>query len=187
MIQQTKSNYFSDVTESNTGKWSANSIDFMSANELVTGTAAKTFSPNQTMTRAMLVTILYRVADKPSVKNVSNPFTDVKAGTYYYDAVLWAYKNNIVTGTSNTTFNPNGAVTREQIAAILYRYAGSPRVNASLRGYSDQNKVSTYATTAMEWAVKNGIITGKSATTLDPTGKGTRAEVAVMLHRYLTK
>ncbi len=187
VIQQTKSNYFSDVTESNTGKWSANSIDFMSANELVTGTAAKTFSPNQTMTRAMLVTILYRVADKPSVKNVSNPFTDVKPGTYYYDAVLWAYKNNIVTGTSNTTFNPNGAVTREQIAAILYRYAGSPRVNASLKGYSDQNKVSTYATTAMEWAVKNGIITGKSATTLDPTGKGTRAEVAVMLHRYLTK
>ena len=187
VIQQTKSNYFSDVTESNTGKWSANSIDFMSANELVTGTAAKTFSPNQTMTRAMLVTILYRVADKPSVKNVSNPFTDVKAGTYYYDAVLWAYKNNIVTGTSSTTFNPNGAVTREQIAAILYRYAGSPRVNASLKGYSDQNKVSTYATTAMEWAVKNGIITGKSATTLDPTGKGTRAEVAVMLHRYLTK
>lgn len=187
VIQQTKSNYFSDVTESNTGKWSANSIDFMSANELVTGTAAKTFSPNQTMTRAMLVTILYRVADKPSVKNVSNPFTDVKAGTYYYDAVLWAYKNNIVTGTSNMTFNPNGAVTREQIAAILYRYAGSPRVNASLKGYSDQNKVSTYATTAMEWAVKNGIITGKSATTLDPTGKGTRAEVAVMLHRYLTK
>lgn len=187
VIQQTKSNYFSDVTESNTGKWSANSIDFMSANELVTGTAAKTFSPNQTMTRAMLVTILYRVADKPSVKNVSNPFTDVKAGTYYYDAVLWAYKNNIVTGTSNTTFNPNGAVTREQIAAILYRYAGSPRVNAPLKGYSDQNKVSTYATTAMEWAVKNGIITGKSATTLDPTGKGTRAEVAVMLHRYLTK
>ncbi len=187
VIQQTKSNYFNDVTESNTGKWSANSIDFMSANELVTGTAAKTFSPNQTMTRAMLVTILYRVADKPSVKNVSNPFTDVKAGTYYYDAVLWAYKNNIVTGTSNTTFNPNGAVTREQIAAILYRYAGSPRVNASLKGYSDQNKVSTYATTAMEWAVKNGIITGKSATTLDPTGKGTRAEVAVMLHRYLTK
>ena len=149
VIQQTKSNYFSDVTESNTGKWSANSIDFMSANELVTGTAAKTFSPNQTMTRAMLVTILYRVADKPSVKNVSNPFTDVKAGTYYYDAVLWAYKNNIVTGTSNTTFNPNGAVTREQIAAILYRYAGSPRVNASLKGYSDQNKVSTYATTGM--------------------------------------
>ena len=187
VIQQTKSNYFSDVTESNTGKWSANSIDFMSANELVTGTAAKTFSPNQTMTRAMLVTILYRVADKPSVKNVSNPFTDVKAGTYYYDAVLWAYKNNIVTGTSNTTFNPTGAVTRAQIGAMMYRYAVSTRVNASLKGYSDQNKVSTYATTAMEWAVKNGIITGKSATTLDPTGKGTRAEVAVMLHRYLTK
>ena len=187
VIQQTKSNYFSDVTESNTGKWSANAIDFMSANELVTGTASKTFSPKQTMTRAMLVTILYRVADKPSVKNVSNPFTDVKSGSYYYDAVLWAYKNNIVTGTSASTFNPNGAVTREQIAAILYRYAGSPRVNASLKGYSDQNKVSTYATTAMEWAVKNGIITGKSATTLDPTGKGTRAEVAVMLHRYLTK
>ena len=76
-----------------------------------------------------------------------------------------------------------------QLRTVVYciRYAGSPRVNASLKGYSDQNKVSTYATTAMEWAVKNGIITGKSATTLDPTGKGTRAEVAVMLHRYLTK
>ena len=187
VIQQTKSNYFSDVTESNTGKWSANAIDFMSANELVTGTAAKTFSPKQTMTRAMLVTILYRVAGKPSVKNVSNPFTDVKSGSYYYDAVLWAYKNNIVTGTSASTFNPNGAVTREQIAAILYRYAGSPKTTGTLSGYTDKNKVSTYATTAMEWAVKNGIITGKSASTLDPTGQGTRAEVAVMLHRYLTK
>lgn len=187
VIQQTKSNYFSDITESNTGKWSANAIDFMYVNELVTGTAAKTFSPNQTMNRAMLVTILYRVAGKPSVKSVSNPFNDVKSGSYYYDAVLWAYKNNIVTGTSATTFNPNGAVTREQIAAILYRYAGSPKTTGTLTGYTDKNKVSTYATTAMEWAVKNGIITGKSASTLDPAGLGTRAEVAVMLHRYLTK
>lgn len=187
VIQQTKSNYFSDITESNTGKWSANAIDFMYVNELVTGTAAKTFSPKQTMNRAMLVTILYRVAGKPSVKSVSNPFNDVKSGSYYYDAVLWAYKNNIVTGTSATTFNPNGAVTREQIAAILYRYAGSPKTTGTLTGYTDKNKVSTYATTAMEWAVKNGIITGKSASTLDPAGLGTRAEVAVMLHRYLTK
>ena len=186
VVQQTKSNYFNDVTESNTGKWSANAVDFMSYNELVTGTGTKAFSPNQTMTRAMLVTILYRIEGKPSV-NVSNPFNDVKSGTYYYDAVLWAYKNDIVSGVSKTSFNPNGAVTREQIAAILYRYAGKPRTTGTLSGYTDRTQVSSYAETAMAWAVKNGIITGKSATKLDPTGKATRAEVAVMLHRYLTK
>ena len=186
VIQQTKSNYFNDVTESNTGKWSANAVDFMSYNELVTGTGTKAFSPNQTMTRAMLVTILYRIEGKPSV-NVSNPFNDVKNGTYYYDAVLWAYKNDIVSGISKTSFNPSGAVTREQIAAILYRYAGKPRTTGTLSGYTDRTQVSSYAETAMAWAVKNGIITGKSATKLDPTGKATRAEVAVMLHRYLTK
>ena len=186
VIQQTKSNYFNDVTESNTGKWSANAVDFMSYNELVTGTGTKAFSPNQTMTRAMLVTILYRIEGKPSV-NVSNPFNDVKNGTYYYDAVLWAYKNDIVSGVSKTSFNPSGAVTREQIAAILYRYAGKPRTTGTLSGYTDRTQVSSYAETAMAWAVKNGIITGKSATKLDPLGKATRAEVAVMLHRYLTK
>lgn len=186
IVQQTKSNYFNDVTESNTGKWSANAIDFMSYNSLVNGTANKSFSPSQTMTRGMLVTILYRIEGKPSV-NVSNPFKDVDKNSYYYDAVLWAYKNDIVTGTSKSTFNPNGAVTREQIAAILYRYAGKPRTTGTLSGYSDRSKVSSYAETAMAWAVKEGIITGKSATTLDPAGKGTRAEVAVMLYRYLTK
>lgn len=187
IVQQTKSNFFTDVTESATGKWSANAIDFMSYNELVTGITKTTFQPEQTMTRAMLVTILYRIAGKPSVSRVSNPFTDVKANTYYYDAVLWAYDNNVVSGITKTTFSPNSAVTREQIAAILYRYAGSPKTSGNLNGYTDRAKVSAYAETAMAWAVKNGIITGKGAYTLAPAGEGTRAEVAVMLHRYLTK
>lgn len=188
IVQQTKSNYFSDVTASTNGTWSANAIDFMSYNELVTGTSSKAFSPNMTMNRAMLVTILYRIEGQPSV-NITNPFTDVKKGSYYYDAVLWAYKNDIVTGTTKTTFSPDGAVTREQIAAILYRYAGSPKTSGTLTGYTDRGKVSTYAETALAWAVKNGVITSKSSSVLklDPAGKGTRAEVAVMLHRYLTK
>lgn len=189
IVQQTKSNYFNDVTENATGKWSANAIDFMSYNSLVTGTGSKIFSPEVNMDRAMLVTILYRIEGEPTVSNVTNPFTDVKKGSYYYNAVLWAYKNDIVNGTTKTTFSPSSYITREQIASILYRYAGSPKTTGTLTGFTDKSQVSSYATTAMAWAVKNGIITGTNSagTVLSPTGNGTRAQVAVMLHRYLTR
>ena len=138
------------------------------------------------MTRAMLVTVLYRAAGKPSVSGISNPFTDTK-NDYYTDAMLWAYKNGIVTGTSATTFSPDANVTREQIAAILYRYMGNPTATGSLTGYTDRAKISSFATTAMQWAIGKGYITGTTATTLDPRGNATRAQVAVMLHRFLTK
>jgi hypothetical protein len=183
---RTSSSYYSDVTSANTGSWSANAVDFMAYNDLVKGTGTYQFSPYMAMTRAMFVTVLYRAAGEPSVSSIANPFKDVKSGEYYYNAVLWAYRNNIVTGTSGTAFNPDGKITREQIAAILYRYMGSPTVRSSLTGYTDSNKVSSYAVNAMNWAVYNGYIQG-SGYKLNPTSNATRAEVAVMLYRFLTK
>jgi hypothetical protein len=183
---RTSSSYYYDVTASNTGSWSANAIDFMAYNGLVKGTGNTTYSPYMAMTRAMFVTVLYRAAGEPSVSSIANPFKDVKSGEYYYNAVLWAYRNNIVTGTSGTTFNPDGKITREQIAAILYRYMGSPTVRSSLTGYTDSSKISSYAVNAMNWAVYSGYVQG-SGYKLNPTSNATRAEVAVMLYRFLTK
>lgn len=184
--KKTASSKFTDVTYNNTGYWAADSIDFMADNGLFTGTSTYGFSPNNPMTRAMLVTVLYRAAGQPSVSGVTNPFTDIKRD-YYYNAVLWAYKNNIVTGTSANKFSPDANVTREQIASILYRYMGSPTATGSLVGYTDRTEISAYAATAMQWAIGKGYITGMTATTLAPTGNATRAQVAVMIHRFLTK
>ena len=188
VIQQATSTKFSDVNGST--KWAANSVDFMADSKLVNGMTTTTFGPNQTMTRAMLVTILYRAAGQPSVAGITNKFTDLKANEYYVDAVLWASSTGVVTGTAATKFDPDGKVTREQIAAILYRYAGSPTGNASsLAGFSDQKNVSAYAVPALQWAVGLGIITGVSTngrTTLSAKNNATRAQVAVMLHRFLT-
>lgn len=117
---------------------------------------------------------------------MSNPFTDVKSTDYYYEAVLWAYRNNVVNGTSTTTFGPKGKITREQIASILWRLAGKPVYSASLRSYTDYASVSDYAYDAMSWAVGSGYVKGSGAK-LSPKNNATRAEVAVMLHRYLTK
>ncbi len=188
VIQQTTSQKFTDVNGST--KWAANSVDFMADSKLVNGITTTTFGPNQTMTRAMLVTILYRAAGQPSVAGITNKFTDLKANEYYVDAVLWAANTGVVTGATATKFDPDGKVTREQIAAILYRYAGSPTGNAaSLTGFSDQKNVSAYAVPALQWAVGLGIITGVSTngrTTLSAKNNATRAQVAVMLHRFLT-
>ena len=142
------------------------------------------------MTRAMLVTILYRAAGEPSVAGITNKFTDNKQNQYYYEPVLWASSKGIVNGATATTFDPDGKITREQIAAILYRYAGSPAASSSaLNGFADRSAVSSYAVTAMQWAVGNGIITGVSTngrTTLSAKNNATRAQVSVMLHRFLT-
>ena len=192
VVQQTASSRFTDVSGS--FKWAANSVDFMYGNGLVNGISTKNpnvFGPGQNMTRAMLVTILYRAAGEPSVAGITNKFTDNKQNQYYYEPVLWASSKGIVNGATATTFDPDGKITREQIAAILYRYAGSPAASSSaLNGFADQSAVSSYAVTAMQWAVGNGIITGVSTngrTTLSAKNNATRAEVAVMLHRYLTK
>ena len=188
--QQTASNQFTDVSGSY--KWAANSVDFMFMNDIIKGNNTKNpklFGPGAKMTRAMLVTVLYRAAGEPTVAGITNKFTDNKQGQYYYNAVLWASNMGIVNGATATTFDPNGNITREQIAAILYRYAGSPAVTGSLSGYSDQAQVSSFAVKAMQWAVGSGIITGVTSggkTTLSAKGNATRAQVAVMLHRFLT-
>lgn len=188
--QQTASNQFTDVSGSY--KWAANSVDFMYMNDIIKGNNTKNpklFGPGAKMTRAMLVTVLYRAAGEPTVTGITNKFTDNKQGKYYYNAVLWASNKGIVNGATATTFDPDGNITREQIAAILYRYAGSPSVTGSLSGYSDQAQVSSFAVTAMQWAVGSGIITGVTSggkTTLSAKGNATRAQVAVMLHRFLT-
>ena len=191
VVQQTASSRFTDVSGS--FKWAANSVDFMYGNGLVNGISTKNpnvFGPGQNMTRAMLVTILYRAAGEPSVAGITNKFTDNKQNQYYYEPVLWASSKGIVNGATATTFDPDGKITREQIAAILYRYAGSPAASSSaLNGFADQSAVSSYAVTAMQWAVGNGIITGVSTngrTTLSAKNNATRAQVSVMLHRFLT-
>lgn len=191
VVQKTASSKFTDVSGS--FKWAANSVDFMYGNGLVNGISTKNpnvFGPGQNMTRAMLVTILYRAAGEPSVAGITNKFTDNKQNQYYYEPVLWASSKGIVNGATATTFDPDGKITREQIAAILYRYAGSPAASSSaLNGFADQSAVSSYAVTAMQWAVGNGIITGVSTngrTTLSAKNNATRAQVSVMLHRFLT-
>lgn len=185
VASKTASSFFSDVN-ARTCSWAANAVDFMNEYGLVKGTGTSTFGWKGSMTRGDFVLILYRNAGSPSVYGVSNPFTDVKSTDYYYEAVLWAYRNNVVNGTSTTTFGPKGKITREQIASILWRLAGKPVYSASLRSYTDYASVSDYAYDAMSWAVGSGYVKGSGAK-LSPKNNATRAEVAVMLHRYLTK
>lgn len=185
VTSKTSSSVFSDVT-ARTCSWAADAVDFMNHYGLVKGTSASTFNWSGNMTRGDFVLILYRNAGSPSVSGVSNPFTDVKSSDYYYEAVLWAYKNNIVNGSSRTTFSPKGKITREQIASILWRLADKPTTGTSLRSYTDYQSVSSYAYDAMSWAVGSGYVKG-SGSKLNPGSNATRAEVAVMLHRFLTK
>ena len=162
VASKTASSVFSDVN-ARTCSWAANAVDFMNEYGLVKGTGTSTFGWKGNMTRGDFVLILYRNAGSPSVYGVSNPFTDVKSTDYYYEAVLWAYRNNVVNGTSTTTFGPKGKITREQIASILWRLAGKPVYSASLRSYTDYASVSDYAYDAMSWAVGSGYVKGSGA------------------------
>ena len=151
------------------------------------GTTSTTFAPKDTLTRAMLVTVLYRMAGSPAVDAPSG-FTDVADGQWYSDAIAWAAANGIVNGVSETSFDPDAAITREQMAAILYRYAAywelDVSAEADLSAYADASSVSGYAQAAMQWAVANGVINGTSATTLEPAGTATRAQAATVLVRF---
>lgn len=175
---------FTDVRESD---WFYKDVAFAYENGLFAGTSDTTFSPNASMTRAMLVTVLYRLEGQPAVNGRSG-FSDVQYNGYYEDAVTWAADNGIVNGTSTTTFSPNANVTREQMAAILYRYAQHKKYNtaasSSLNGFTDQASVSSYATASLEWAVAEKLVNG-SAGKLMPTGNATRAQVAAILHRFV--
>lgn len=186
VVKKTSSSNFTDVTNANVGSWAADAIDFMAENELVGGVGNKKFNPTGTMTRGDFVLILYRMAGEPSVAGVNNPFNDVKTGDYFYNAVMWAYKNSVVGGMGAGKFAPKNNISREQIASILYRYSGATKATGSLNAFTDASKVSGYAVDPMKWAVGAGII-GGSNNKLDPQGNATRAQVVVMLHRFLNK
>ena len=167
--------------------WYAQAAAYVYRQGLMSGTAQDRFSPDLTTNRAMLVTILYRLAGSPAVDGGS-AFTDVSGGDWFASGVAWASANGIVTGYGDGRFGPNDPITREQMAAILYRYAGfagqSTTGQADLSGYTDAGRVSPYAAEAMGWAADRGLITGVSADTLSPGGSATRAQVATILMRF---
>lgn len=169
----------------NSGAWYYDAVSFVYNKGIMNGVTSTTFEPNSTLTRGMVVTMLWRMAGEPYVSGGS--FSDVASGRYYSTAVAWAAKNGIVDGYSSTVFGVNDPVTREQFATILYRYAkymGYSTVGSSLTGYYDANSVSSWARDAMGWAVKNGIITGSGNSRLNPTGTASRAEVAQMFMSF---
>lgn len=175
---------YTDVSQSD---WFYPYVAFAYERAWMTGTSETTFSPEEKTTRAMLVTVLYRLEGKPAVDAASG-FSDVSSGSYYADAVAWAKANGIVNGTSETTFSPNEPVTREQTAAILYRYAqykgNDVEKTADLTAYADAAAIHSYAKDAMSWAAAAGILNGVSSTSLEPTGSATRAQVATVLTRF---
>ena len=171
--------------------WFYYDVRYVCENGLMNGTSRNRFSPYGTATRGMLVTILYRMENEPRCFG-SAAFSDVKPGAYYEKAVVWASQNNIVSGYTDGTFRPDAPVTREQLASILYRYTlyrgqdVSAGETTSLTGYGDAQAVSSYALPAMRWACGTGILQGANGK-LNPSGLATRAQLAAMLHRYLTK
>ena len=177
---------FTDVEENG---WYHTGVDFMVRNGFMNGVADDAFDVDGNLTRAQLVTILYRIAGEPE-STATNPFADVADGQWYTNAVIWAAENGIVKGVNTTTFAPNDQITREQIATILFRYAKAEKVEGKLAGFPDAGEVSDYAADAMAWAVEQGLINGISEsdgkTYLAPQETATRAQIAVILMRYLT-
>ena len=170
---------FGDVPQTS---WFADAVKYVSENKLMNGTSTTAFSPNENMSRAMLVTVLYRMSGETAEADSS--FGDVSASAYYAAAVNWASSKGIVNGMGADAFAPNASITREQLAAMLYRYAGEPSVSADLSAYTDTVGISPYASKAVEWCVAKGILSGKSATRLAPQDTATRAECAAMLQRF---
>lgn len=176
---------FNDVSAND---WFASAVDYVTGKGMMNGIADNTFSPKANTTRGMVVTVLYRLENQPSTSAAS--FTDVASGAYYANAVAWANANGIVSGYGSGKFGPNDKVTREQLAAILYRYAQYKKYDVSvgedtnILSYDDAQSISSYAIPAIQWACGAGVVTGKSGSKLDPKGNATRAEVAAMLMRF---
>lgn len=176
---------FNDVSAND---WFASAVDYVTGKGMMNGTADNTFSPKANTTRGMVVTVLYRLENQPSTSAAS--FTDVASGAYYANAVAWANANGIVSGYGSGKFGPNDKVTREQLAAILYRYAQYKKYDVSvgedtnILSYDNAQSISSYAIPAIQWACGAGVVTGKSGSKLDPKGNATRAEVAAMLMRF---
>jgi len=176
---------FADVSEKD---WFHEAADFVVESKLMNGTSATTFAPNAETTRAMMATLLYRVAGEPSIEGAENPFEDVAEDAWYYKAVVWAAKTGVVSGTSETTFAPDAMVTREQMVTMLWRFADKPVADKEeLKGYTDAKEIGSYAEDAFAWAIGQGLITGTTETQLSPKGTATRAQIAIILMRYLAK
>ena len=177
--------HFKDV---DTDAWYHEYVDYVVSKGLMQGVVADRFAPNATITRAMIVTILYRLEGSPAVSGTI-PFSDVSAGKWYTDAVIWGSENGIVEGYGNGKFGPMDNITREQFAAIMYRYAKFKGYNtgktADLSGYKDASSISGYALPAMKWSNAEGLITGRTAETLVPKGNTTRAEAAAIITRFI--
>lgn len=173
---------FDDVPEN---AWYADAVAYVRDNGLMSGTSATTFSPDAATSRGQIATILYRAAGSPAVTGGTN-FSDVSSTAYYATATRWASANGIVTGYPNGSFGPDDPITRQQIAAILWRCAGSP---AADRGtdFADESTISAYASTAVDWARENGIMNGKDGNRFDPNGNATRAQAAVILRNYMQR
>ncbi len=180
------SDLFRDVAENT---WYHEGVDYMVRRGYMDGMGGGLFGVNGTMTRGQMVTILYRIAGKPSVEGLENPFRDVAEGRYYTDAVIWAAANGMVEGMEEGVFAPEGAVTRQQVAVILYRHSGAEAGNEDLlSSYPDGKQVAPYARQAMNWAVSQGLIRGVEnggVTTLSPAATATRAQMATIFLRCL--
>lgn len=179
---------FKDV---DTGKWYHVFIDYVLTHNIMNGVSGTSFAPNSNLTRGMLVQILFNLEGKP--QSASASFSDVKVDAWYAKAVGWAAENKVVAGYTDGTFRPNAAVTREQAAAILYRYAQSKGIDVSvgegtnILSYADALQASEYAIPALQWAVDAGVLNGKSGNLLAPTGTATRAEIATIMQRWCEK
>ena len=180
-------NPFTDVSEKD---WFYGDVMFVYENGLMLGTSKTLFSPYGTATRGMMATILWRMEGSPVPKG-KNSFTDVEAGKWYADAITWTAENGIFAGYGKDKFGPDDPITREQLAAIFYRYADYKGYDLTVKGnldkFKDADKITDYAKTAMQWAVGSGLVKGKSGNLLDPQGTATRAEIAAMLHRFIEK
>ena len=180
-------NPFTDVSEND---WFYSNVKYANENGLMGGTTNTTFAPNEPLTRGMLVAILYRAEGEPAV-NKSIPFSDVDTNAYYANAVIWAQQNGIVNGVTENAFAPDDNITREQIAAIMFRYAKykgydvSVGENTNILSYTDAESISEYAISAMQYAVGSGLMKGKTESTINPKGNATRAEIAAILQRFL--
>ena len=183
----TGANPFTDVSEKD---WFYGDVMFVYENGLMLGTSKTLFSPHGTATRGMMATILWRMEGSPAPKG-KNSFTDVEAGKWYADAITWTAENGIFAGYGKDKFGPDDPITREQLAAIFYRYADYKGYDLTVKGnldkFKDADKITDYAKTAMQWAVGSGLVKGKSGNLLDPQGMATRAEIAAMLHRFIEK
>ena len=180
-------NPFTDISEKD---WFYGDVMFVYENGLMLGTSKTLFSPHGTAMRGMMATILWRMEGSPVPKG-KNSFTDVEAGKWYADAITWTAENGIFAGYGKDKFGPDDPITREQLAAIFYRYADYKGYDLTVKGdldkFKDADKITDYAKTAMQWAVGSGLVKGKSCNLLDPQGTATRAEIAAMLHRFIEK